>query len=519
MIETIKEMVETINGKKVKKSLCRKIGDKYYLIGDITIKDSGDCYLIDEKYVRSNSGFIEYDHIKGQYIRKTQADLIYGIVEVDGTDYIMGWFSHDPTRVFNVIRNNNTVPCICDEVTKFLVYSTQYNAYVDPREMRVDRNIANQPKGVYSSFGANIYSVDEESINLARKHYIDCKEAEISPFILYTVGLEYETSSGQLPEHLCYRYGLIPLKDGSIQGYEYVTTPLSPGELDIINKQCEVLSQYCNTNMYCSLHNHMGGYPIDKMKVLALYELCRRVQDEIFAILPPFKRDVRFIANKKETKDHCQLLPRLDIRIYNEEGKLDNKMLNQSFAYLATFFNDGVPPKVNNGVLVHTREGANKWDYKRRYYWVNFIPLLFKKQRTVEFRAHHGTLNKYKVMNWLWITNAIMRYADMNTELILKSEAKIRLEDVLKGYIKDFGTDGSEYAESIIKYARQRYKYFSKHLLEDDIYCEREFNYDSSYTWPEGQEKKVTVLKEKSPTTGVNWALEEALLPDLGTDS
>ena len=38
----------------------------------------------------------------------------------------------------------------------------------------------------------------------------------LAKYLKYTFGLEFETSQGYVPEDVCYRDGLIPLRDGSI---------------------------------------------------------------------------------------------------------------------------------------------------------------------------------------------------------------------------------------------------------------------------------------------------------------
>ena len=54
--------VITIKGEEVLISKCRKFNKLYYKIGDPKIKDSGDCYLISEKYYREETGQIVYNY-------------------------------------------------------------------------------------------------------------------------------------------------------------------------------------------------------------------------------------------------------------------------------------------------------------------------------------------------------------------------------------------------------------------------------------------------------------------------
>lgn len=506
------DKVKTVKGELVERSLCKKIGDQFYKVGNTKIKDSGDCYLINDKYIRYDTGFIEYCHITGSYVRKTQFPLLYGVVDIKGKDLVYGYFKHDLTKVFNINLGSETVACICDEIVKILdlKYYPRGGAYY-PRKI-VSSNIDQAYKGSYVSFNTGNYSLDNNSIALIQQHYQKREGNELTKFMPYSIGIEYETSGGHLPEHLCYRYALVPLRDGSISGHEYVTIPMQPDEISLIGEQCEVLTNHCIVDRLCSVHNHMGGYSKEPIKVLALYELCRRLQEDIFNILPPFKRDSRFFANKKEGKDHSQLLPNLDINIYKEDETFS---IDHCFNRLLSFLNEGQLPQKREGRYIHSREENNKWDQKRRYYWVNFIPLFFHDKATVEFRAHHGTLNKDKVYNWIWITNAFMRYADAYPELILRKKIKITLNDVLLGYVDDFGKGegNKEIADQLIKYTAARYQTFFKHLMHDDIYCDKEFSNDRNFKW-EITGIKATDSSEKSQDSGEIWDFEEQEQPE-----
>jgi len=485
------DTVVTISGKKVSKSRCRKIGDDYYKIGDNQIKDSGDCYLIDGKYVRINSGYIEFDHMTNEYVRKTKVNLLKGVVDIKNGVLIEGYFSDNPSEVFLIHYSaSGTVPCMNEDVIKKLRLTFFSTGGLYTQGARSEHG-----KMSYSKFNTGLYSVDENSLSFVDKWRYKFKETPFSKLIPYNVGIEYETDSGNVPEHLCVRNGLIPIRDGSIGGYEYATVVIEPEELSMIEAQCEVLSSHCHVKAYCSVHNHMGRYPKNELKVLALYELCRRIQEEVFSFLPPFKKDVRYFVSKKEAKDHCQMLPNLAIQVF-QNNEISSEAVSMYFKRLLLFLNEGNTPEKINDIYVHARSGNNKWDYKRRYYWVNFIPLLFERKATVEFRAHHGTLNKHKVLKWLEITNAIMRFADAYPELILKREEKITLMDVIQGYRNNFGAgnvDGSSLADSICRYIKSRQEDFFEYLMQDNVFCDAEFAKDSQFTW-ETIEEKVTTL-------------------------
>ena len=56
-----------------------------------------------------------------------------------------------------------------------------------------------------------------DSFNLFNGHEVIEKdiEFELAKFMPYTFGIEYETSMGYIPQDVCFRNGLIPLRDGS----------------------------------------------------------------------------------------------------------------------------------------------------------------------------------------------------------------------------------------------------------------------------------------------------------------
>ena len=99
-----------------------------------------------------------------------------------------------------------------------------------------------------------------ESFNIfegAQKVIDPNKEYILSHFLNFTFGLEFETSQGYVPEDICFRDGLIPLRDGSISGIEYSTVVLSRNEgLALLEQQVESLKKYTDFNKDCSIHIH-----------------------------------------------------------------------------------------------------------------------------------------------------------------------------------------------------------------------------------------------------------------------
>ena len=127
-----------------------------------------------------------------------------------------------------------------------------------------------------------------DSFNLFNGHEVIEKdiEFELAKFMPYTFGIEYETSMGYIPQDVCFRNGLIPLRDGSISGLEYSTTVMQGNDgLNLVYQQLEALRKFTYFNKECSLHVHMGGYPIDPMAIYALYRVCYFLQEEMAEFL------------------------------------------------------------------------------------------------------------------------------------------------------------------------------------------------------------------------------------------
>jgi len=98
-----------------------------------------------------------------------------------------------------------------------------------------------------------------------------------------TFGLEFETIAGFVPERVTKRLGLIPLRDGSISGLEYVTVPLSGKKgVQTVIDICEELEYRTIYDNSCSLHLHIGNIPRTPEFILAFLKTSSWLQDDIF---------------------------------------------------------------------------------------------------------------------------------------------------------------------------------------------------------------------------------------------
>lgn len=217
----------------------------------------------------------------------------------------------------------------------------------------------------------------------------------ISDFMPYTFGLEFETSAGYIPEEICFRDGLIPLRDGSIAGLEYSTVVLQGNDgIALLKQQLDSLNTNTEFNKECSLHIHMGGFPLNATKLFNIHLICKRLESEIQNMIPRYT--FHSGEYKDNGKDYCKRLK-------------DFRNFSQMYEYLVgrRFFNDFTQPHPYD-----IRREA-KWHINTRYFWVNFInALCYNVNKTIEFRLLRPTYNFKKILLWLYIFNAILRYAE-----------------------------------------------------------------------------------------------------------
>lgn len=305
-----------------------------------------------------------------------------------------------------------------------------------------------------------------------------------------TFGVEIETSATCGPEIEAYRNGFVFLKDGSIGGHELVSKILEGSDgLARIYRLCEAFKN-SQINDLCSLHVHLGGPDIDinsDLFFIAFYMLYYDLQNEILELTLPYKVDHKFL--KKKDKNHCERMPRLslrDFKIYNN-GKVDSDELNKASDLLFTFWNDGKSPSEdhNRKTRIHYKDGKNKWNIESRYYALNMFNYLFSNSGTIEFRLHHPTLNPYKIINWILICMAMVKYTKNNIQHIIEGKAKLHLNEVLDGFTTNFGKGYSkegEFISSYLKeYTKERKKFFNHYLFTKTNVAKVEFAKDTIY--------------------------------------
>ena len=304
-----------------------------------------------------------------------------------------------PSVVFYFENGDKAIHRALIENFTGVFYSPKDNHYhcskfMPEKEMVIKRY--HLPPGVFPySFQKKYEAVDNFELFYDKQINSTALDFPISKVFKYSFGLEFETSMGAIPEVDCFQAGLIPLRDGSISGIEYATVKLDGVQgFNLLNKQLQLLREYTHFNKDCSLHVHMGGFPMQRDKLWNLYRIIQYVQSELQSYLP---RDCFHTANfKSNGKDYCNKLPR-----YDSFDDLFMAMTGHKF--LGSF----TQPHPND----ITRE--RKWNIPQRYYMCNFINMFcYKVNKTIEFRFLTPTFNMEKILTWLYIFNGILLYAE-----------------------------------------------------------------------------------------------------------
>ncbi len=445
------KMIKTISGKEIDRKLCIKIGDDFY-------EKNVDCVNIDGRWYRKSNPKIYFNTIEDKYMKITE-NTFNGICGYNPSDntYTMGRFEAKFEEQYKIKTKRGDFVCsskkIFDSIPKIWRRQTgefldlamciyyQYNhgsdyagnnyIYSFDRLYNSDKLIPIFQKVDNSKYTENLLGL----INKSNKKFDIINE--------YSFGLEFETSAGIIPEHKCKQLGLIPLRDGSIKGHEYTTIPMiGEGGVNLLMNQMKALKNECTIDKECSLHVHFGGFSLIEENILRLYNLLYYLQDEIGELFHEYIFNTG--SYKASGKDYCKRF----------KGKADS--IDSLYSHLA----DGNATWDGDFYMQHPLDPRHdqKWNNNKRYYFVNLINMLFGTgAKTVEFRLHTPTFNETKVINWLFICMAILRYAE-TSEAKLSELESIKLKDVLEFA---YGTDSNTYL-TLVDYMDKRKSFFFK---------------------------------------------------------
>ena len=431
-------LVKTISNNVVDRADCIQIKDKFY-------QKEVDCVRIEGKWYWVKSRMIYFNERLDQY-KKVTNDTTEFFTKKDGVIKIVRDELEPGESVEVSIKGfGDGVVSSRDEALKMdLVYDNRCGRYVDPTYFR-ERGLTANSKDVIKT-GKRLYVTLPEKYNssdLMDKFNVPQRVAKYNPIsfnvqeklgLEYSFGFEFETSGGNIPLEELYRTGLMPLRDGSISGHEYTTIPLvGDFGLSVLESQINLLNKYTIIDKECSMHIHLGGYPISEKAIMSAYLMAVNLEHEIGTLFPRYIFETH--NYKAKGKDYCK-------QLYGASSINDiYKIL--SAGYYKTFGGDFT--------LNHPSDSGDqqKWNIEYRYYWFNLINMMFKNHgKTIEFRIHTPTHNADKIYAWLLITSAILKYAEENipevldrdraydlSYIIKKSEYPLELQTILLEYI------------------------------------------------------------------------------------
>ena len=459
--------VTTVSGNVVPRSRCRFIKKEYYEM-------NVDCFFMsDSHWHRINNGQIAFDNETQKWVLIEDVYLHDGVIGIDkNNEPIYGKFSPNPLKN---VKMNGTM-CISDDIPIGLgmVEELATGDYWSPAKLGKGFN---NRKAIGSRYSFDLSYSAGPKIKSFTESYED--GYKMKP--LYTIkpkfshelgstsfGFEVETADGMIAERHCYRNGLIPLRDGSlrhdgIEPFEYTTIPLS-GEKGLYTMLdvCDLLNKYTEIGKMCALHLHIGGYKQSKEFVVALHRVMLRIQDEIFEMFPS---NYKYTSeNGFKAKDYC--VPIKNIRL------LKSNTVDQNFEVLYNFYSGGNGSFKGFGACNHPldRENRQKWQISQRYYLENIVPFIWGGSGTVEWRCHVPTKNPHKMLNWLYICNAIMAYVEKNKDDIANwgDLRSVNLEHIMKSvYSEACATELIGYVEWRKNYMKDMDAHGDKELEED----------------------------------------------------
>ena len=498
--------VITIKGEELPISQCRKFNKLYYKLGDINIQNSGDCYLINGKCYREETGLIVYNYSIKEYVILND-NLLQGVVDVADGNLIIGYFNNNTKYskitdkngkshwLYNVeIFNNNKEYRECLSTGNFYHISTlqawKFNKIEFPNK-NYKYSLPYDSKGIIENNLKNYNENYNPEISQNIKNYAPLLEN-------LSFGLEFETTKGHIPDRVLNQYGLIPLRDGSISGIEYVTVPME-GEKGL---QCtaDILKELKKRTSYsdetCSLHLHLGNIPRTKEFILAFFKVGMKIQDEMFQMFPLYKKYNYHIKNK----NYSAPLPTFEI-LSQLDPIIDSRNIDENFGILYKYLSMGQDFKsVGNNlenVLSHPADpnGNQKWLVKCRYFLYNLVPLIFGNKQTIEFRIHTPTYDVNKILPFIFMNSLIVNFVIRNQKLILNRKNFINsygLLDILYMQIDQYDIPNiNKFKDLMYSYIEIRKNYCENQILKGNILgTESEIPSPTRINWLKGQETK-----------------------------
>jgi hypothetical protein len=485
-----RRIVKTYNGEQEYRFNCKKIKGDYYVINK-------SCFEIDGTWYRINSGLIVFDYAKNQYCLVKNSNLMTGIVSFEKGVPVMGNFTPNPytnCKVIDKHSDSGFVWCINQEILIGNNYAENFSTGIwhpllgiPVAKLQTPANVLNHTnKGYNIEDNAEEFNQKIELLKNFNPEYTKDVKRFAKMLGDTTFGLEIECNKGYLPDNIQNQTGVVICRDGSLNdengnpGPEFVTVPLQGAKgLQTIANLGKELPKRTTININCSLHIHFGNLPTTRMFLVSLYRLSYKLQTDIFQMFPFYKTNPEGVKKK----NYNQKLPSLDImNVPRGINKLDfNGYINDSYKALFSWLAEGCQPDATYNRKLKAHPVAHKWNRHNRYYWINFMNTIFSNRNTVEFRLHTPTTNSQKMINWLFICNAILKYANTHATRILLTKSQITLDEVLDYYKETFGERGAFLSEYLKAYVAERKEKIFNDIQKGDKLSNWDIENDKNY--------------------------------------
>lgn len=460
---------------------CKKFDNVFYR--------KSDCVLIGTvAYPKDHPGVEKDWETNRFFLKNSGVRVMKGIVAIENDTIKYGYFTPNL---------NNNIPCyneqtniretilnldVIKDCKHFVENVSEGIIHYNPK---MSDNARKNYKKIHNCYDWTVkkYNIEDNASEYKKKsmlyqnfnHEEKIGISNYAKYLNHTFGYEFEVARGFIPDYMQNRHGLVICRDGSIDagGPEFVTVPLegSKGLASLI-QLCSFAKDRVFLDMSCSTHLHLGGFSREKKFLVALHILCYAIQDDMFAMLPPYKK--YWEGYKK--KNYCKFLDRL------VNKNLTSVNVDEYYAALFSFLAD-FRISINEFKPGMKHPSGHKWDIENRKYWINLVNMVFSDRYTIEFRAHQATFNPTKVVNWLFINNAILSYAQTYADEIIGLGEKISLKDVLL-YYKEVNP-GEEHAEFLSNYLVAYYEHcvekFKKAFDNKDYTCDWDLKEDAYY--------------------------------------
>lgn len=479
--------IKTVTGETEYRRNCRKIKDKYYI-------ENEQCFLIGKVWYAYTSKLITFDYEKGVHVIIKDTPLVYGVVgfKKEGEPEF-GYFTEN--KYNNIVVNiagYGSVKCFNEDTLVKGGYVENLSDAIWHYRKALSASMLSKLTNIHSKkvYRDKGYNIEDNAAEFKEKiESYDKYPVKISSNAMrygkllgkITYGCEVETAMGYVPDHIQNRTGLIICRDGSIDNAEYVTVPMK-GAKGLMNLKymAEELSKRTTIDIKCSYHIHFGTLPDDRLFLVALWALAIRIQDEIFTMFPGYKTN----WEKFKKKDYCQKVRKLGVGILQKDFDKEEyeAYINDGYYRIHKFLNDGNEPDDRFNRNNHQHVRTAKWERAGRYYWLNFMNMFFSDRKTMEFRLHQATTNGRKMIAWLFICNAILKYAEKYPRQILSSGEPIALDTVMDYYQEHFKNKEGEFMSRYLKaYIANRKSYFLGQRKKGNLECREELLEDKEF--------------------------------------